>query len=224
MDVGFADMVKSALAAQGLSVNAAAVRSGISTSTLQSYLKDQNPSHPTLPKAAEICRVLGLEFYIGRPREEAGVRLPASTDAHVWGDRKGKVVTPYPVPVRPGHAPEFVGISPNGCAHFGLEFMMEYDLDPAACQVVEFHDDSMAPEFPAGAAGIVDLRRKEPIDGGVYAIGISDLIVRRVYSSCHGWRLVPDNRDFRVLTWTEDLDIAGQIVWTSHMVDLEAAA
>lgn len=179
---------------------------------------------PKAERLISICSAVGLELYVGPPREEAGVRLPASTDSHVWGDRKGKVITPYPVPVREGHAPVHVGISPNGCAHFGLEFLMEFDLDPAACQVVEFRDDSMAPEFPAGAAGIVDLRRKDPIDGGVYAIGISDLIVRRVYSSRHGWRLVPDNRDFRVLTWTEDLDIAGQIVWTSHMVDVEAAA
>ena len=123
-----------------------------------------------------------------------------------------------------GHSSERVGFSPNGCATFGLDFLLNFDLDPDRCEVVEIFDDSMAPEFPAQSAGLVDLRRTEPVDGRVYALGVPYLTVRRVRNTPLGGMVaLPDNPAYPPLSWAENFKVVGQVVWTSHMVGEEFA-
>ena len=122
-----------------------------------------------------------------------------------------------------GHSSERVGFSPNGCASYGLEFLLNWDLDPERCEVVEIFDNSMAPEFPAGAAGLVDLRRTEPEDGRIYALGVPYLTVRRVRISPHGRVAQPDNPEYPAMPWAAHFTVAGEVVWTSHMVNVELA-
>lgn len=167
---------------------------------------------------------MGLEGYFGPPREPAigePPALPPDTEHHHWGDRRGKAVTPHPVPMHEGHSSERVGFSPNGCAHFGLDFLLNFDLDPDRCEVVEIFDDSMAPEFPAGAAGLVDLCRTEAVDGRVYALGVPYLTVRRARKSPYGWVAAADNAEYPAMPWAKHFVMVGQVVWTSHMVGVE---
>lgn len=179
---------------------------------------------PSAERLARICHALSLEFYIGPPRDgttDPCPKLPPGTEGHRWGDRRGKVVTPQEVPFREGHAPERVGFSPNGCAHFGLEFLLMFDLDPEQCEVVEIFDDSMAPELPDGAAGLVDLRKTERVDGCVYALSVPELTVRRARATRHGWVAAADNTAFETFPWADYFAIAGKVVWTSHMLNTE---
>ena len=120
-----------------------------------------------------------------------------------------------------GHHPKMVGVSPNGCASYGLDFLLNFDLDPDRCAVIEFFDDSMAPEFPATAAGLVDLRRSERVDGWVYALGVPELTVRRAKETLTGWVAMADNPEFGAMPWSSGFRIVGKIVWTSHMVHME---
>ena len=48
------------------SIRAFARRAGLPSRSVQSYLDGKQP---TVNRAAEICRALGLEFYVGPPRE-----------------------------------------------------------------------------------------------------------------------------------------------------------
>lgn len=144
--------------------------------------------------------------------------LPHDTEAHRWGDRRGKEVTPYPVPIREGHKPEMVGYSPNGCAHYGLDFLLEFDLNPKMCEVIEIFDDSMAPEFPSGSAGLVDLRRTERVEGRVCTLCVPELTVRRIRETPEGWLAAADNAEAESFPWDDRFEIVGQVVWTSHMV------
>lgn len=235
---GVVAAVRDALTLQGTNAYRAAQAAGLPQNSIRYLLEGREPK---LSRMIEICRALDLEFYVGPPRvapahvrggghsqigdaaDDAGAPLPSDTDTHLWADRRGAEVTPYPVPMREGHAPERVGFSPNGCAHFGLDFLLNFDLNPKLCEVVEIRDDSMAPEFPAGAAGLVDLRRTERAEGRVYALGVPYLTVRRAMRGLDGWAAVADNPAFEVLPWADDFMIVGQIVWTSHMVDVELA-
>ena len=181
----------------------------------------------SLDRLAEICRAVSLEFYVGPPRGEtleAPPAFPPDTESHRMGDRKGKVFTPYPVPIREGHAPQHVGFSPNGCAYYGLDFLLKFDLNPKLCEVVEIFDDSMAPEFPAGAAGLLDLRRTEMVDGRICALGVPHLTVRRLLKRKSGWSAVPDNPEFGMVSWQDHFTVVGQVVWTSHVVGVVEVA
>lgn len=120
--------------------------------------------------------------------------------------------------MREGHAPERVGFSPNGCASYGLEFLLEWDLNPEACEVIEIYDDSMAPEFPSGAAGLVDLRKTRRADGLVFVLEAPELTVRRTIRTSDGWAVVADNPEFESIPWARGFGVVGQVVWTSHMV------
>ncbi len=115
-----------------------------------------------------------------------------------------------------------VGEAPNGCAFFGLDFLLDHDLNPKFCEVVEILDDSMAPEFPAGAVGLVDLRRREWVDGRICAVGVPDLTVRRMTKIRGGWTLEADNPAFGALIRADHFQVQGQVVWTSHMVGVTA--
>ena len=218
LHAGFVDAVQNRMAELGLKRPAAAARVGIPRRTFQSYFKD---AQPTLENAEKICVGLGLDFHLGTPRGDVAERpaLPPDTEAHRWANRRGQVLTPFPVAMREGHKPERVGFSPNGCASFGLEFLLEFDLNPLACEVIEIFDDSMAPEFPAGAAGLVDLRRTKRADGHVYVMLAPELTVRRAVRADRTWLAAADNRDFMSLPWRDDFLIVGQVVWTSHMVN-----
>ena len=108
MQTNFAQAVTEARIGKGLSVNAVAERADISTSTLQSYLKDDGASDPTLAKAEKVCAAVGLEFYIGPPRYSYGSQP-----------------VPTPVPPAPGmgtwptnwlyRLAEFFGTLPDEC-------------------------------------------------------------------------------------------------------------
>lgn len=196
-------------------------RIGVPVGQVRSVYDGRDPKSGTLER---LCETFGFEFYIGPDRKMAKPKRPtlaAETDAHRWADRRGKEITPYPVPMHEGHRPERVGFSPNGCAHFGLEFLLNFDLDPDRCEVVEIFDESMAPEFPAGAAGLVDLRQTERKDGRVYALGVPHLTVRRARKGDGGWVASPDNPEFVATPWSKRFTIVGQVVWTSHMVGVE---
>ncbi len=60
-------------------------RVGLKPWSLRGLMDSRTPQSPSIEKAEEICRALGLEFYIGEPRRPQGtVKLPP--------------VSPYPAP------------------------------------------------------------------------------------------------------------------------------
>ena len=154
--------IRACLKRSGLNQYSAAVSAGLPEDAIRTVLF---ASDDRASRLSDICEALELEFYIGPPRDERDLKLPDSTDSYVWGDRRGQEVTPYEVRMHEGHKPERVDFSPNGCASFGLDFLLNHDLNPKMCEVVEFRDNSMVPEFPTGAAGLVDLRKTKRFDG-----------------------------------------------------------
>ena len=221
----FAEILDAHLKSIGLKPIAAAERHGLNRDAIRSVMRGRSPS---VDRAAEICSALGLEFYVGPPREASPSLFPDS-ETHRWGNRRGMAVTPYPVPMRKvissgSEAPSAgkIGVAPNGCAFFGLDFLLDHDLNPKLCEVVEIFDDSMAPEFPSGAVGLVDLRRTEWVDGRVCALGIPDLTVRRTRRTADGWALDADNPRFEPIRREAYMEVQGQVVWTSHMVGVAA--
>ena len=212
MRPAFEEFIEQTLRSQGESPINAVRRAGLKRDAIRSIFRGRSPS---IERAHEICTALGVEFRIGAAERPA---LPSDTEGHRWGNRRGEVVTPVEVPIREGHASPMVGYSPNGCASYGLDFLLNFGLDPALCEVIEIFDDSMAPEFPAG---LVDLRRTERVDGWVYTLGVPELTVRRAKKTLAGWMATADHPEYGAMAWADDFLIVGKVVWTSHMVHTE---
>jgi len=215
----FAQILDDHLKQIGLTPITAAEKFGLNRDAIRSVMRGRTPS---IERVYEICDAVGLECYIGPPRAVSDVAvLPPESDSHRWGQRRGEILTPYPVPMRDGHQPEWVGFSPNGCVSFGLEFLLEFNLNPLKCEVIEFFDDSMAPGIPVGAVGLVDLRRTRRRHDHVFVIEAPELTVRRLRKCGSEWQVVADNPEFEAVSWAPDFSIVGRVVWTSHMVGMQ---
>ena len=68
----FIRLVQDRLLETGASLHGVAVANGLPKDAMRSVLAGHTPK---LDRAAEICRALGLEFYIGLPRE-SGIDAP----------------------------------------------------------------------------------------------------------------------------------------------------
>ena len=66
MQESLAALVREKLREKSLSARAAALNAGLPIRRIQGVLEGHSP---TLDHAGELCRALGLEFYIGEPRE-----------------------------------------------------------------------------------------------------------------------------------------------------------
>ena len=74
----FAKQVRQILDESHLSVRAAALKASVPVRSFQSILEGKQPS---IGRAAEICRALGLEFYIGPPRDQTPAESPELSTA-----------------------------------------------------------------------------------------------------------------------------------------------
>lgn len=209
MKESFADIVNEALAAQGLSVNAAARLAGIGTSTFQTYVRDKRPAHPTIPKAAKICDALGLEFRIGPPP------LPESFAPRPPARLSGSIVA-YPV-----EAAEITGAaSPSGCMLFTATFLRQFGLDPTRLLAIEIEDDDMAPLLVSGGCAVADTREREIEEGSIYAIDDGKwppLLRRAGRADGSGWLMRRDKPRADEEPWPDKSATLGKVIWASRM-------
>ena len=110
--------------------------------------------------------------------------------------------------------------SPRGCLWFGQEFLSFLKLDPKQCVVIDVHDSSMAPAFPAGSTCLVDHQRQKREPLGVYAIEINgEPLIRRARKKSNRWHLVADNpeAEWEEVPWDATMQPLGRVVWTSRV-------
>ena len=87
--IDFVETIRGQLARKGISVRAAAISGGLPIRSVQGIIEGHVPS---IERAGEVAKVLGLEFYIGPPRGE--LTMPEVADATPDGapDWAAKVV------------------------------------------------------------------------------------------------------------------------------------
>ena len=83
--IRFQALVKDALARTQQSLHGAAVGHGMPRDAIRNVLDGHIPR---LDRAEEICRALGLEFYIGPPRQSRDLSDPARLDWTILGSRE----------------------------------------------------------------------------------------------------------------------------------------
>ena len=195
---------------------------GLKPWSLRGLLDNSRQQVPSVDRAAEICEALGLEFYIGPPRDASRARnVIAAWDDPNSGASAGAFVTPWPVPMADPApmAGEAGGFSPHGCAWFGQDFLKDFGLDPVQCEVIEIRDDEMAPALANGSVGLIDKQRRLLSSGFIYAIRCNGrLMARRAVLTGDGWTAVAEKPDYASIPWTDEIETVGLIVWTARML------
>ena len=209
----FAEFVREHLSASGESPTGLARRAGLKRDAIRSVLRGRVPS---VDRAAEICAALGLEFYFGPPRARPPVRPPEGSTSP--GDTSA-----YVSRLLDGLNDRGARFSALGCAWFGTGVLAELELDPQYCRTVEVLDGAMAPTLTPTAVALVDLRRTEPWDSGIFLIGPpARPMLRRLVRAGRDWQVEADNPGWESQPLHASGEIMGEALWRSMALPPQA--
>ena len=206
------DLFREKMAGSGASLHGTEVKNGLPRGSIRNVLDGHEPK---VSRAAEICRALGLEFYIGPPRNVAEFPKPRGYDPAI-DDADYVMVPRLPVKQAAGHgtmAPD--GEKPVELLAFRREWMERNCLRPGEVSAVVVTGDSMTPTLAHGDTVLVDHQRNEARQGRIFAIRRGqDLLVKRMQNEPEsGWMLTSDNEDYAPVGAGTDFRVIGEIVW-----------
>lgn len=185
---------------------------------VRNVLRGAKKSGTPLNRAREICAALGLEFYIGPPRDTAPVeQVVLDTDDYI------------PVPrldVRLSAGPGAHNGPPDELDRiaFRRDWLSRLGVRPQDAVLVGISGDSMAPGLRDGDIALIDRGRQKVRPGHVYAFTDADgstRVKRLDIVPDHGYILRSDAPDFPAETRfgldAKALRIEGQVVWSGHV-------
>jgi SOS-response transcriptional repressor LexA len=176
-------------------------------------------SAPSIERAEAICDALGLEFYIGPPRE------PIS---------EGNVVQEKLVQL-PHYSPAMISdegyldldAEPDEHMAFPQEWFARGHLSAKHCALMTAIGNSMAPSIWDGDLVMINRRKRKPLPGRVCAFhSIEDGTIIRRLELIPGNGLLarcdnPDQKMFPPLLYTElgklEDRVLGEVTWTGHI-------
>ncbi len=207
-----AEFIRKAVSARNSSIRALASSIGLPHRSVQNVLDGKEPK---VGRAAEIARALGLEFYIGPPRNVAEFSETRGYDPTI-DDADYVMVPRLPVQLAAGHgavAPD--GEKPVELLAFRREWMERNGLLPGKVSAVVVTGDSMTPTLADGDTILVDHQRDEARQGRIFAVRRGrDLLVKRMQEEpVGGWMLTSDNEEYAPIGTGTDFAVIGEIVW-----------
>lgn len=215
----FAEIVEGRLKELETNPYAFAASSGISYERLRGVLRaDERRADPKFEAAREIIEALGLEFYVGPPRESG----PVST-TEISGDEYAAVER-HDAQLSAGPGAENADHSKLGTVAFRRDWLVREGISPGDAMVVSVKGDSMAPTLCDGDLVMIDTRRRNPVGRKIYALVDADgqARVKRVERLPEALLLQSDNDDYPTelipATDANRVRILGEVVWWSHTV------
>lgn len=177
----------------------------------------------SLARLRQFARVLGCSPADLLPAEDVespvAPRLEPREDGPAFErfDPEQVAGTAWPVRLHRdgGHA-----FSPRGCLWFGQDFLSHLKLDPKQCTVIDVHDTSMAPAYPAGSTCLIDHCRQKREPEGVYCVEHQGQpLIRRARKKGNSWHLAADNppAKWADIPWSPAITALGRVVWTSRV-------
>jgi len=207
-----------------LGTNAFAVErsAGLPEDAVRSILRRGKKAGTSLNRAQDVCRALGLELYIGKPRQAGRVEVidRAENYAHIplhsacLSAGNGTVNT----------TEEIVG-----ALAFRRDWLRKMSVDPSRAALARAFGDSMEPSIFDGDMLLIDLAQTSPPslskgDRGARRSPVFALLddgeakVKRIHrADAHLAVLMSDNPDYPpTYARTETLKIIGKVVWWGH--------
>lgn len=205
-------------------------RTGISYDKIRNVIRnDSRRADPKVETAREICEALGLEIYIGPPRDTGPIEhvmIDGSDYAHI-----------------PLHAATLAAGegSDNSCEHvieqlaFRRDWLSKMKISPSAAVLARVQGESMLPTLTPGDVVLIDTRHRNiPVRGlpenevryrtPIYALrGAEGAQVKRLLRPAEDQLMViSDNPDYlpQIMHLTEESisPVIGKVVWWGHAV------
>lgn len=220
----FARLIEQRLKALNTNAFAFEKQHGLPPDALRSVLRGIKKSGTGLNKAQQICDALGLEFYIGPPREGGPVEqviIDSRTFVHIPHHQTPPATdnTPRPEETAPPLA-------------FRRSWLADLGVATANAVLARAADDSMAPSIHAGDLLLIDrAKKKVPLPGRspkdrrpapIYAILDAGAVhIKRLERPEPGILILrSDNLSYRTEVLTgpgiDTLDIIGKVMWWGH--------
>jgi phage repressor protein C with HTH and peptisase S24 domain len=205
-------MVRAGIEEHGLRPYARAL--GVPIGVLRSVQAGRDTPYSNLKALSD---ALGLEFYIGPPREQA--QAPAIEIS----DTSFRLVNRLDGEVAAGNGHINYEAAPVDRLAFSKDWLKREGISAGDCFLVSVKGDSMLPQIGNGDLVMIDTRRKEIRSGRVYAMNDGDQgarIKRLEVIPDVGFILRSDNPayepEYRTGENAKDVDIIGQVVWSGH--------
>ncbi len=229
-----AGIIKRQLTRRGLTPYRAAVDSGMPENSIRYALEGRATRSDRL---IEICNVLGLEFYIGAPRETGGkiAGLDVGLDRRTLKTLAEKLDAlaerlPPPASAEPDVQPRLplsLVADVRAAAGDGAEVFEETEVEitipvdalPKGTSsdhavALRADGDSMEPTIHSGDILVIDHSDREPRDGRVCVLRTdTGLVVKRLRREGAGWRMTSDNPDWPSRLVGEGDRILGHAIW-----------
>lgn len=227
--MNFADIILAELERRGLNVNQAEVAHGFPQGFIRGVVRnDDKRAVPSIQKAAQIAEALGLELYIGPPRDSGPV-----TQVTLDGSEYARV------PLHDALLAAGAGCD-NGAEQiidhlaFRRDWLARVGVAASAARLARVQGDSMQPTIWPGDMILIDTRRNDPPlrkrdshdqrRSPIYAmIDRGEARVKRIERPAPDlMMLLSDNPDYppelRQGKDLKDLTIIGKVVWWGHTV------
>jgi hypothetical protein len=208
---------------------------GLKPWSLRGILDRTRPQVPSVDRAFEICKALGLEFHIGPPRSTASpqpslqredppdlaalirseIRHVLHTDvANLFDDLAG---VPHLRTVI-GSGADYLDPEEIMRIPFKKSWLVHNGIDPSQCYLAAVQGEAMAPTLTDGCFVLVNSGWKRRENQRIYLVrSPMGLVARRVKMGSNGSRvMVPDNPAFDDHFWPSDKDVLGQLIWMSR--------
>ncbi|MFA8441558.1 helix-turn-helix transcriptional regulator [Yoonia sp.] len=152
----FEEIVTQRLEALGKKPFAVETEAGLPADAIRNVIRSDKKNGPTLLKAKAICDALGLEFYIGPPRD-------LGDTPHTMIDGEDFATIPYhdvAASAGPGAvADQHADIQSYA---FRRDWLQRQGVAPQNAEMLRVRGDSMAPRIVDGDTLLIDTAHKEP--------------------------------------------------------------
>lgn len=244
--------IQISLRRSGVGVRRLESKLGLKPWSLRGILDRTRPQVPSVDRAFEISKALGLEFYIGPPRGAASPQpslqredLLDPLDPPDLATLAALIRSEIRQVLSPGNADLFgdlVGVPHlrtvigSGAGQldpaeihrvpFRKTWLVRKGVDPAQCYLVRVRGEAMAPTLPDGCLVLVNPGWNDRENGRIYLVrSRKGLIARRVQKGSDGSRvMVPDNPAFNDRLWPPNEDVLGTVVWMARCLQRDRAS
>jgi len=222
----FGDIVAQRLKALNTNAYAAETSAGLAADAIRNVIRSEKRSGPTLSRVEEICAALGMEFYIGPPRDTGPIE-------HMTIDGADYAHIPlHDAMLAAGAGTLNEAEAVVGSIAFRRDWLHRIGVAAADAKLARVQGDSMQPSLWPGDMILIDTRVNEPPvrtretrdqrRSPIYAlIDNGEARVKRIERPTPDQMLlISDNTDYRPElrqgTNLKAITIIGKVVWWGH--------
>jgi len=213
----FADIVAERLQQLGKRAYAVEKEYNLPPDAIRNVLRGAKKAGTPLNRARQICDALGLDFYIGPPREDGRIYT-----TEIDGEEFASIPR-YDAQLAAGGGAFNDEGEPTSTLAFRRDWLARSGISPTSAYILSVRGDSMRPTLYDTDLVMIDVRRKQVRNRRIYAFVDRDGEARIKRLEAIPGRMIlllSDNPDHETeLREGRDMDslqMLGEVVWSAH--------